>query len=302
MTVNGASNHGRTSVDIGTRPVGDSRPCYVIAEIGINHNGDIDLAKRLISVAVAAGCDAVKFQKRTVDVVYSPEELAKPRESPFGATNGELKRGLELDYYDYQEIDAYCRASKITWFASCWDEKSVEFIDRFNPPCYKIASASLTDDHLLRHTRAAGKPVIVSTGMSTVAQIDHAVDVLGKDDLILLHASSTYPAYYEELNLRAIPVMRARYGVPVGYSGHETGIPSTVAAVVLGACLVERHITMDRSMWGSDQAASLEPNGISRIVRDIRLIEQSMGDGVKRVYAREQPIIKKLRRVDVALK
>jgi N-acetylneuraminate synthase len=302
MTVNGASNRGRTSVDIGTRPVGDSRPCYVIAEIGINHNGDIDLAKRLISVAVAAGCDAVKFQKRTVDVVYSPEELAKPRESPFGATNGDLKRGLELDYYDYQEIDAYCRASKITWFASCWDEKSVEFIDRFNPPCYKIASASLTDDHLLRHTRAAGKPVIVSTGMSTVEQIDHAVDVLGKDDLILLHASSTYPAYYEELNLRAIPVMRARYGVPVGYSGHETGIPSTIAAVVLGACLVERHITMDRSMWGSDQAASLEPNGISRVVRDIRLIEQSMGDGVKRVYAREQPIIKKLRRVDVALK
>jgi N-acetylneuraminate synthase len=302
MTVSGASDRRRTSVDIGTRSVGDSRPCYVIAEIGINHNGDIDLAKRLISVAVAAGCDAVKFQKRTVDVVYSQEELAKPRESPFGATNGDLKRGLELDYYDYQEIDAYCRASKITWFASCWDEKSVEFIDRFNPPCYKIASASLTDDHLLRHTRDAGKPVIVSTGMSTVEQIDHAVDVLGKDNLILLHASSTYPAYYEELNLRAIPVMRARYGVPVGYSGHETGIPSTVAAVVLGACLVERHITMDRSMWGSDHAASLEPNGISRIVRDIRLVEQSMGDGVKRVYAREQPIIKKLRRVDVALK
>jgi N-acetylneuraminate synthase len=300
MTVNDASNHRRTSVDIGARPVGDAQPCYVIAEIGINHNGDIDLAKRLISVAVAAGCDAVKFQKRTVDVVYSPEELAKPRESPFGATNGDLKRGLELDYYDYQEIDAYCRASKITWFASCWDEKSVEFIDRFKPPCYKIASASLTDDHLLRHTRATGKPVIVSTGMSTVEQIDHAVDVLGKDDLILLHACSTYPAYYGELNLRAIPIMHARYGVPVGYSGHETGIPSTVAAVVLGACCVERHITMDRSMWGSDHAASLEPNGISRIVRDIRLVEQSMGDGVKRVYDREQPIINKLRRVDVA--
>ena len=302
MTVNGVIRDRGESVDIGTRPVGDSQPCYVIAEIGINHNGDIDLAKRLISVAVAAGCNAVKFQKRTVDVVYSPEELAKPRESPFGATNGDLKRGLELDYYDYQEIDAYCRASKITWFASCWDEKSVEFIDRFKPPCYKIASASLTDDHLLRHTRATGKPLIVSTGMSTVEQIDHAVHVLGKDNLILLHASSTYPAYYEELNLRAIPIMHARYGVPVGYSGHETGIPSTIAAVVLGACLVERHITMDRSMWGSDHAASLEPNGISRIVRDIRLVEQSMGDGVKRVYEREQPIIKKLRRVDLAPK
>jgi N-acetylneuraminate synthase len=301
MTVKSATERRGEPVDIGARPVGDAEPCYVIAEIGINHNGDIDLAKRLISVAVAAGCDAVKFQKRTVEVVYSPDELAKPRESPFGSTNGDLKRGLELDYYDYQEIDAYCRASKIRWFASCWDEKSVEFIDRFNPPCYKIASASLTDDHLLRHTRATGKPVIVSTGMSTIDQIDHAVDVLGRENLILLHASSTYPAFYEELNLRAIPIMHARYGVPVGYSGHETGIPSTIAAVVLGACCVERHITMDRSMWGSDHAASLEPNGISRVVRDIRLVEKSMGDGVKRVYEREQPIIKKLRRVDVAL-
>ena len=288
------------AVRIGNRPVGDSQPCYVIAEIGINHNGDIDLAKRLISVAVAAGCDAVKFQKRTIDVVYSAEELAKPRESPFGATNGELKRGLELDYYDYQEIDAFCRASKITWFASCWDEQSVDFIDRFSPPCYKIASASLTDDNLLRHHRKTGKPIILSTGMSTTEQIDHAVEVLGKDDLILLHACSTYPAYYNELNLRAIPIMRGRYGITVGYSGHETGIPSTVAAVVLGASCVERHITMDRSMWGSDHAASLEPNGISRVVRDIRLVEQSMGDGIKRVYEREQPIIKKLRRVDAA--
>jgi N-acetylneuraminate synthase len=251
-------------------------------------------------VAIAAGCDAVKFQKRTIDVVYSADELARPRESPFGTTNGDLKNGLELDYYDYQEIDAYCRASKIAWFASCWDEKSVDFIQRFNVPCYKIASASLTDDNLLRYTRATGKPIILSTGMSTTEQIDHAVEVLGKENLMLLHACSTYPAFYEELNLRAIPAMKDRYEVPVGYSGHETGIPSTVAAVVLGACCVERHITMDRSMWGSDHAASLEPNGISRVVRDIRLVEQSMGDGVKRVFEREQPIIKKLRRVDVA--
>lgn len=228
------------------------------------------------------------------------KNLPVPRESPFGTTNGELKNGLELDFYDYQEIDAYCRASKIPWFASCWDEKSVDFIQRFNVPCYKIASASLTDDHLLRHTRATGKPIILSTGMSTTEQIDHAVEILGKDNLVLLHACSTYPAYYEELNLRAIPAMKDRYAVPVGYSGHETGIPSTIAAVVLGACCVERHITMDRSMWGSDHAASLEPNGISRVVRDIRLVEQSMGDGVKRVFEREQPIIKKLRRVDVA--
>ena len=289
-------------VTIGNRSVGDGHPCYVIAEIGINHNGDIDLAKRLISVAVAAGCDAVKFQKRTVEVVYSADELAKPRENPFGPTNGDLKRGLELDFYDYQEVDAFCRASKITWFASCWDEQSVDFMERFNPPCYKIASASLTDDDLLRHTRKTRKPVILSTGMSTIDQIDHAVDVLGKDQLILLHACSTYPAYYEELNLRAIPLMKERYGVPVGYSGHETGIASTVAAATLGACCVERHITLDRSMWGSDHAASLEPNGISRVVRDIRLVEQSMGDGVKRVYEREHPIIKKLRRVDAAQK
>jgi N-acetylneuraminate synthase len=285
-------------VRIGTRHLGPDAPCCVIAEIGINHNGDVDIAKRLIAVAMAAGCDAVKFQKRTVDVVYSREELEKPRESPFGTTNEDLKRGLELDLEDYQEIDAYCRSSKIPWFASCWDEASVDFIEQFSPPCYKVASASLTDDDLLRHTRRTGKTIILSTGMSTIEQIDHAVDVLGKNDLVLLHACSTYPAYYEELNLRVIPLLRERYGVPVGYSGHETGIASTVAAATLGACCVERHITLDRSMWGSDHAASLEPNGISRVVRDIRLVEQSMGDGVKKVYEREQPIIKKLRRVD----
>lgn len=286
-----------STVKVGKKLIGKGQPCYVVAEIGINHNGDIDLAKRLISVAVAAGCDAVKFQKRTVDVVYTPEELAKPRESPFGNTNGDLKRALEFTQEDYEDIDAYCKAVNIDWFASCWDEASVDFIERFNPPCYKIASASLTDDNLLRHTRATGKPIILSTGMSTLEEIDHAVDVLGKKNLILLHACSTYPALYEELNLRAIPKLLERYGVPVGYSGHETGIPSTVAAVVLGASCVERHITMDRAMWGSDHAASLEPNGITRVVRDVRLIEQSLGDGNKRVYEREYPIIKKLRRV-----
>jgi N-acetylneuraminate synthase len=306
--MNEAKNNSETkenplnTVRIGNTLVGEGQPCYVIAEIGINHNGDIDLAKRLISVAVAAGCNAVKFQKRTIDVVYTADELARPRESPFGTTNGDLKYGLELEDPGYQEIDAYCRSSKMVWFASCWDEQSVDFIDRFHPACYKIASASLTDDNLLRHTRATGKPIILSTGMSTTDQIDHAVEVLGKNDLILLHACSTYPAHYGELNLRAITTMRERYGVPVGYSGHETGIASTVAAAVLGACCVERHITMDRAMWGSDHAASLEPNGISRVVRDIRLVEQSMGDGVKRVFEREKPIIQKLRRVDAAAK
>jgi N-acetylneuraminate synthase len=290
-----------STLKIGNKLVGDGQPCYIIAEIGINHNGNIDLAKRLISVAVAAGCDAVKFQKRTIDVVYTADELAKPRENPFGPTNGDLKYGLEFEQEDYAEIAAFCRSVKIDWFASPWDEASVDFIETFDPPVHKIASASLTDDHLLRHIRSTGKPIIASTGMSTYAEIDHAVEVLGTDDLILMHATSTYPANYDELNLSAIPTMRQRYGVPVGYSGHETGIPTSVAASVLGACCVERHITMDRAMWGSDQSASLEPNGITRLVRDIRLCEQSMGDGVKRVYERELPIIKKLRRVGAAV-
>ena len=284
-------------LQLGSKVIGPEKPCYVIAEIGINHNGDIDIAKKLINVASGAGCDAVKFQKRTIDIVYSKEELAKPRESPFGMTNGDLKRGLEFELEEYQEIDRYCREVKIDWFASCWDEASVDFIAQFKVPCFKVASASLTDDNLLRHTRKVGKPIILSTGMSTLQEVDHAVEVLGKQDLALLHACSTYPAFYEELNLRVIDVLRDRYGVPVGYSGHETGLPSSVAATVLGACIIERHITLDRSMWGSDHAASLEPNGITRLIRDIRLIEKSMGDGVKRVLEREQPIIKKLRRV-----
>jgi N-acetylneuraminate synthase len=284
-------------IQLGAKTVGTGHPCYVIAEIGINHNGDVDLAKHLISVAVAAGCDAVKFQKRTVEIVYSAEELARPRESPFGTTNGDLKRGLEFEYEDFQEIDRYCREVKMPWFASCWDEPSVELINRFDVPCFKIASASLTDDNLLRHTRATGRPILLSTGMSTVEEIDHAVEVLGKEDLALLHACSTYPAYYEELNLQAIRTLETRYSLPVGYSGHETGLPSSVAAVALGACIIERHITADRAMWGSDHAASLEPNGITKLVSYIRVVERSMGDGVKRVLEREQPILKKLRRV-----
>jgi len=284
-------------VRLGDRIVGDGQPCLVFAEVGINHNGDVQIAKKLVDVASLAGCEALKFQKRTIDVVYSPEELAKPRETQFGETNGDLKRGLEFGQTEYAQIDEYCRSKPIAWTASCWDEASVDFMEGFDPPFYKIASASLTDDDLLSHTRAAGKPIVLSTGMSTLAQIDHAVGVLGTDDLVLLHCCSTYPAAYHELNLRAITGLRERYGVPVGYSGHETGIASSVAAATLGACIVERHITLDRAMWGSDHAASLEPNGLMRLVRDIRLVEAALGDGVKTVIPTEIPIMEKLRRV-----
>lgn len=284
-------------VKIGEHLVGDGAPCYVIGEIGINHNGDLGLARRLIDVAAIAGAQAVKFQKRTVDVVYSAEELGRQRENPFGATNGDLKRGLEFGMDEYSNIARYCGEKGLAWFASCWDEASVDFMEAFNPPAYKIASASLTDDNLLRHHRKTGRPIILSTGMSTLEQVDHAVAVLGTHDLVLLHTTSAYPAKIPDLNLRMIPVLRERYGVPVGYSGHEVGLASSYAAVALGACVVERHITLDRAMWGSDQAASVEPQGLMKLVRDIRVIEQSLGDGVKKVTADEAPIQKKLRRV-----
>jgi len=287
-----------SEIKLGNRWIGDGHPCYVIAEIGINHNGDINIARKLIEVAAAAKCDAVKFQKRTVEVVYSAEELARPRESPFGSTNGDLKYALEFGKEDYAEIDRYCRQLNIAWFASCWDEQSVDFINQFDVPCYKIASASMTDDGLLRYTRAKGRPILMSTGMSTLEQVDHAVEVLGKQDLVVMHTTSTYPALYEELNLRVIPMLKQRYGLPVGYSGHETGLSTSIASVAMGACVVERHITLDRAMWGSDQAASVEPQGFAHLVRDIRLVETAMGDGIKRVIEREVPIMKKLRRVD----
>jgi N-acetylneuraminate synthase len=283
-------------VQIGTRIVGAGQPVFVVAEIGINHNGDVDLARQLADAAAAAGCDAVKLQKRTIELVFSAEELSAPRTSPFGSTNGDLKRGLELGYDDYVEIDRHCRRLGIQWFASCWDAQSVDFIDEFDPPCFKIASACLTDDELLRYTRSKGRPVLLSTGMSSEAQVDHAVGVLGGHDLVLLHCTSAYPAKVEELNLRVIPRLAERYDLPAGYSGHEVGLSTTLAAVALGACLVERHITLDRSMWGSDQAASVEGQGFARLVRDIRAVSRALGDGVKRVYESETAVRDKLRR------
>ena len=284
-------------IKIGASLIGEDRPCYIIAEIGINHNGSLDIAKRLINVAVQAGCDAVKFQKRTIDVVYPPEELSKPRENPFGKTNGDLKYGLEFGLFEFGEIHRHCRQQNIAWFASCWDEGSVDFIDQFDPPCFKIASASLTDDSLLRYTSQKGRPILLSTGMSTEDEVDHAVRVLGRESLALMHTCSTYPSEPRELNLRTIGTLKDRYEVPVGYSGHETGVSTSTCAVALGACAVERHITLDRAMWGSDQAASLEVDGIRKLVRDIRTFEQARGDGIKRVLPSEIPIRQKLRRV-----
>ena len=284
-------------VKIGDTFVGDGCPCYIVGEIGINHNGDLGIARRLIDVASVAGAQAVKFQKRTVDLVYSAEELAKPRENPFGQTNGQLKRGLEFGLDQYQHIDRYCKEKNIAWFASCWDEASVDFMEQFEPPAYKIASASLTDDALLKHHRATKRPMIVSVGMSTMAQVDHAVEVLGTQDLVILHTTSAYPAKIADLNLRMIPILRERYGVPIGYSGHEVGLATSYAAVALGASMVERHITLDRAMWGSDQAASVEPQGLMKLIRDTRTIEAGLGDGVKKVTDDEIPIMKKLRRV-----
>lgn len=288
----------RQTVKLGSKLVGDGQPVYVVAEIGINHNGDLDVAKKLIDVAVAGWCDAVKFQKRTIDVVYTPEELAKPRENPFGDTNGDLKRGLEFGQKEYEEIDEYCRQRGIDWFASPWDEGSVEFLGQFNLPAVKVASASLTDDNLLRAMRKLGKPVILSTGMSTMEEIEHAVEVLGEDDLIILHCTSTYPGKLEELNLNVIKTLREKFPkVPIGYSGHSTGVTEPVIAAAIGACVVEKHITLDRAMFGSDQAASLEPAGVYRMARDIRNLPIVLGDGKKKVYDSERPILEKLRRV-----
>ncbi len=286
-----------TKVKIADRYVGDKCPCFVVAEIGINHNGSVELAKKMIDIAVTTGCDAVKFQKRTIDIVYTKEELAKERKSIFGNTNGDLKRGLEFGIKEYREIDKYCKKKGILWFASCWDEKSVDFMEKFDIPCYKIASASLTDDNLLKYTRSKGKPILLSTGMSTMEEIKHAVKVLGKKDLIIYHCTSTYPSNADEMNLNAIKILKEEFNCPVGYSGHERGITPSILAVAIGACSVERHITTDRTNWGSDQAASLETAGLYHMIRDIRQVPVVLGNGKKRVYEREIPIIEKLRRV-----
>lgn len=285
------------TVSIGGRLVGEGQPVYIVAEIGINHNGDVDIAKRLIDAAVHAGCDAVKFQKRTPELCVPPEQRNQMRETPWGYISYlEYRHKVEFGVEEYREIDAYCRAKGITWFASCWDEPSVDFIEQFDPPCYKIPSAALTDAELLRRLRSTGRPLLLSTGMSSMEQIRAAVQLLGTDKLVILHCTSTYPCPVDELNLRMIETLRREFDCPIGYSGHEVGLPTTVAAVALGACLVERHITLDRAMWGSDQAASVEPHGFERLVKYIRVVESAMGDGVKKVYDSELPAMARLRR------
>jgi N-acetylneuraminate synthase len=285
------------TIQIGDRLVGDGCPTFITAEIGINHNGELGIAKRLIDVAVMAGCDAVKFQKRTPEKAVPTEYQNVMRETPWGLMSYlEYRRRVEFRFEEYQEIDRYCKEKGILWYASCWDEESVDFMEQFSPPVYKIASASLTDFPLLHSLRATGRPMILSTGMSTYEEIQQAVEVIGRNNLLIAHSTSTYPCPPPELNLRMIQTLKHDFQVPIGYSGHEVGLQTTYAAVVLGACFVERHITLDRAMWGSDQAASVEPGGMLRLVRDIRVIEQAMGDGVKKVYDSEMKARQRLRR------
>lgn len=285
------------TITLGRRPVGENRPTLLIAEIGINHNGDVELAKQLVGVAARAGCDAVKFQKRTPDLCVPEAQKAIERDTPWGVmTYLEYRHRIEFGEAEYKEIDRHCREGGVMWSASPWDLPSLEFLLGFDVPFVKVPSALLTDDPLLTACRATGKPVLLSTGMSTMDEIRHAFGLLDPTNTVLLHCTSTYPSRPEEANLRAIDSLRREFNVPVGYSGHEVGLQISLAAAALGACVIERHITLDRAMWGTDHAASLEPAGLERLVRDVRIIEQALGDGRKRVFESETPIRERLRR------
>ena len=287
------------AIKLGKRAVGDGQPAYIIAEIGINHNGNLEIAKEMIDAAVHAGADAVKFQKRTPEVSTPPEQQKQMRETPWGyITYLDYRLKVEFDNAQYREIDRHCKEKGIAWLVSVWDESSVQFMERFDTPAYKVPSASLTDHTLLKHVRKTGKPMIISTGMSTMAQIHKAVDVVGDENLAIMHCTSTYPCEPEELNLKMVETLRKEFpNNPIGYSGHEVGLVPSAVAVALGASMVERHLTLDRAMWGSDQAASVEPGGFERLVKYIRVTEASLGDGVKKVYDSEKPSIARLRRV-----
>ena len=283
---------------IGDKLVGEGHPVYIVAEIGINHNGSLDLAKMMIDGAVRSGCDAVKFQKRTPELCVPKDQWLIERDTPWGRmTYIDYRHYVEFTEKEYSEIDRYCRSKGIHWFASCWDEPSVDFIAQFDVPCFKAASASLTDIELLKKKKATGKPLIISTGMSTWDEIRASVGTIGSDNLLIAHSTSSYPCPPQELNLNMIRTLKQEYPeCPIGYSGHETGLAPTMAAVAIGASFVERHITLDRAMWGTDQAASVEIGGFTRLVENIRDIERSLGDGVKKLYDSELPSRKKLRR------
>jgi N-acetylneuraminate synthase len=287
-------------IKIGNRMVGDGQPAYIIAEIGINHNGDLDIARQMIDAAVHAGVDAVKFQKRTPDIATPLDQQTQMRETPWGYISYlEYRYKVEFNEEQYREIDRYCREKGIAWMVSVWDQPSVDFMEKFDTPAYKIPSASLTDFGLIRKARATGRPLILSSGMSTMEQIHQGVKMAGEKDLVLMHCTSTYPCEPEELNLKMIETLRREFpDLPIGYSGHEVGLVPSAVAVALGACMVERHLTLDRAMWGSDQAASVEPWGFETLVKYMRVTERSIGDGVKKVYASEQSSLKKLRRVN----
>jgi N-acetylneuraminate synthase len=286
------------SLNIGNRKIGDGHPVYVVAEVGLNHNGSLEIAKKLIDSAKHAGVDAVKFQKRTPELCVPLDQRSQMRETPWGyITYLDYRYKVEFGKEEYAEIDHYCKQVGIDWFASPWDEPSVEFLEQFNPVCHKIPSAALTDTGLLNKLKATGRPLVLSTGMSTMEQIHKSVDMVELNNLIICHTTSTYPCDPAEINLHMIETLRHEFPCPIGYSGHEVGLIPSVVAVGLGACLVERHITLDRAMWGSDQAASVEPGGFERLVKYIRVTEQAMGDGVKHVYDSEIPVMRKLRRV-----
>ena len=288
----------KREIKIGNRLVGDGYPTYIVAEIGINHNGSLDILKKMIEAAAHAGVDAVKFQKRTPGISTPPGQQKQMRDTPWGyITYLEYRYKVEFGEKEYREIDRLCKEYGIAWFASVWDEQAVDFLEKFDLPAYKIPSASLTDHNLLRYTRRTGRPLVISTGMSTMNQIREAVEVAGTDDLVITHCTSTYPCEPEELNMRMIQTLRNEFPCPIGYSGHEVGLVPPQVAVALGACMIERHLTLDRAMWGSDQAASVEPIGFERLVKYVRTAEASLGDGVKRVYKSELSSLKRLRRV-----
>ncbi|OGU66165.1 MAG: N-acetylneuraminate synthase [Ignavibacteria bacterium RBG_16_36_9] len=287
------------SIKVGKIEIGDGHPVFIVAEIGINHNGSLDIAKKLIEGAKAAGCDAVKFQKRTPELCVPKDQWNIERDTPWGRmTYIDYRHKVEFTKDNYAEIDRFCKEKNIIWFASCWDEEAVDFIEQFDVPIYKTASASLTDNNLLLKHKKLNKPTIVSTGMSTMEEIEEAEKLFGGKNILIAHSTSSYPCPNQELNLKMITTLKEKYpSIPIGYSGHETGLAPTWAAVALGASFVERHITLDRAMWGSDQAASVEPNGFNRLVRNVRDIEVALGDGIKRVYPSEMNARAKLRRV-----